>query len=185
LALHAQPNLLFDQYLTDALRQFLAAVQHALAKADVNHRKFADPVPARLSHQALEQILMFLKQVFEGVKQPTFAKTARAAQKVLFACLNQIQRQARIVNLVIPLLDDLAKGLNANGQLAPFRRGNRGGGGEHRGKFGSATIKPAQHSCCRSPAADRQPRSESGTIRRLGGPGLGRLCAIGETPCLK
>ena len=104
---YAQKQTVLAQDAANALVKSSAALQHTVRETDAYHRVTLRPVPQSFSGQAFEQRLMALKQVFEGVQQQTFAKTARAAQKIIFALFHQINSHAGFVHIIVTALTDL------------------------------------------------------------------------------
>ena len=127
----AQRHAVDAQVAPDAVIQPHGGLRHAVRKTDADHWMPPCPVPARLGRQPLEQRPLPLEQRLERVQQQALAETARAAQEVVLARLDQVDGHARLVHVVVVVLADLAEGLDADRQLAPSRAGV-GAGGEGR-----------------------------------------------------
>ncbi len=124
--LQAQPLPVDTQQLPDALVKLRTVTQHPVTKADSNHRVIYRPIPAGFSGQPGEELLIALKQLFQGVKKQAFAKAPGAAQKVGTTFLDQLQGVRGFVHVIAVLLTQLGKALNTNRQFAPGQ--GRGGG---------------------------------------------------------
>ena len=122
----AQAALVVVQDLEDALLQPLGAGQPAPAEADAHDRMALRPVPARFSRQPGKQRPVALEQLLERVHQQTLAEAARPAQEEGLAGLDQVDRHARLVHVVVAALAHLAQVLDADRQLAPRRDGAGG-----------------------------------------------------------
>ena len=79
------------------------------------------PVPTVVDVQPLEQRLVALEQLLQGVHEQALAEAPRTRQEVVSALFRQPLRVRGLVYVVPALLTDRAEGLDADGQLAFHR----------------------------------------------------------------
>src|SRR5690554_7730231 len=82
---HPQALTLAEQLVADANIQRLAALQHAIAKAQPDHRMAALPLPLVVDIQPAEQRLAPLEEASQGIQQHALAEAPRAREEVVRA----------------------------------------------------------------------------------------------------
>src|SRR5690606_31316802 len=105
------------QHEVDTLIQIRPALHYPFGKADADHRITHRPVPPLMAKELAKQRLIARKQLGQRVDEQALAKAARARQEVMRPALDQTQRVARLVDVVVVLLPNLGKGLDADRQL--------------------------------------------------------------------
>ena len=89
----AQRRTVVPQVAADAPIQLRPAMQHTVAKTNVDDRAPPCPIPAMFRDQPFEQLGVGFKQLFEGVHQQAFTDTTGAAQKKGLARFDQVHSQ--------------------------------------------------------------------------------------------
>jgi hypothetical protein len=99
-------------------------VEHAAGEVEPDDRVAARPVPMLMDMQPAKQRLAALEQLFQGIQEQALAEAARARQEEMLAALGQRPGVRGLVDVDIALLDDLAEGLDADGELLQHGRSN-------------------------------------------------------------
>jgi hypothetical protein len=92
-------------------------VEHAACEVEPDDRVAARPVPMLMDMQPAKQRLAALEQLFQGIQEQALAEAARARQEEIGAAFGQARGMRGLVDVDIALLDDLAEGLDADGEL--------------------------------------------------------------------
>ena len=96
----------------------------AVAEAEPQHRMTHRTVPASVDGQPLEQRLVALEELLQGVQEQALAEAPRTGQKVVGALIEQQIDVGGLVDVVAALLTEGAEGLDADGQLASGTHGH-------------------------------------------------------------
>ena len=119
LAIQRYPQALTlpEQLITDANIQRLAVLQHAIAKAQPDHRMAALPLPLVVDIKPMEKRLAPLEEAGQGIQQQALAEAPRAREKVITALLYQPMQQGCLVDVIAPFLAKFLEGLDTDGQF--------------------------------------------------------------------
>ena len=98
--------------------QEVRILEASATEVQPQHRMADRPVPAAMDVQPLEQRLVALEQLLQGVQEEALAEAARAGEEIMLAFLGEPCGVGGLVDVVAAFLADLAEGLDADGQLA-------------------------------------------------------------------
>ena len=87
-------------------------------EAKMHHRMPCRPVPAVVDRQTLEQRLVALEQLLDGVHQQALAEAARPREEVVASLGDQPLDVGGLVDVVAVLRPDLVEGLEADREFA-------------------------------------------------------------------
>jgi len=92
------------------------------AEAQAHHGMAHRPVPVLVDGEPLEQRLAALEQLLAGVEEQALAEAARAREEVVLAFVQEPPDVPGLVDVVAAFLEDLAEGLDADGEPASLHR---------------------------------------------------------------
>ena len=70
-----------------------------------------------MDEQPPEQRLVAGEQLGEGIQEERLAESTRTREEIVLTAVDQPPGEGGLVDIVIPLLADLAKGLDTDGKL--------------------------------------------------------------------
>ena len=135
------------EQIVDSLIERRPTLHHPFGKADPDHRIAHRPIPATVAMQPAKQRLVAREQFPQRIDEQALAEPTRARQEVVLALGDQTQRKTGLVDVIAVVLADLAKGLDADGQLLA---GHGGHAAETNGDSPIIRLPPATPPSSRS-----------------------------------
>ena len=106
------------QLLHEVGREKARILEAAAAEAQAQNGMANGPVPLGMDVQPREERLAALEYFLERIQQQALAEPPRAGEEEVRSLFDQPLDEGGLVDVVAPLLPNLAEGLDADGQLA-------------------------------------------------------------------